>query len=196
MSVAIELKQGFADPAIASQSVFRALLTSLSNPGRICTVDELADVPEGLGKAAGAVVLTLVDFETPLWLSPEYRGSAAERWLKFHCGCPGTDDSAGASFALAQERLPALHEFNLGDAKYPDQSTTLILDLPSLREGEEVVLEGPGINGKTKIQPVGLSQEFWSQWQANAADFQFGIDVFLCSGSEVIGLPRTARIAE
>lgn len=196
MSGSIGLKEGFDEPALASQRVFRALLTALSNPGHICTVDYLSHPPEEIGVAASAVALTLVDFETSLWISPDLRGSEVERWIKFHCGCPITNVPATAVFALAKTTFPALQAFNQGEAKYPDQSTTLILDLPSLREGEKVVLEGPGIDGRTTIYPSELPESFWAQWKGNAADFQFGVDIFLCSGGELIGLPRTARIIE
>ena len=48
-----------------------------------------------------ALLLSLCDVDTPLWLSPEAHGAAA--YLRFHCGAPITFEPAAAGFALVTE---------------------------------------------------------------------------------------------
>ncbi|MDP3381932.1 MAG: phosphonate C-P lyase system protein PhnH, partial [Phenylobacterium sp.] len=144
-------------------------------------------------KAAGAVALTLFDFETLVWLDPALAESEAEGWLRFHCGCPLTTDAQSAAFAIVTDmaKAPNLAAFNQGDAKYPDRSTTVILQVPSLEGGPTVTLSGPGIQTTTDIAPQGLPQDFWTQIETNQAQFQFGVDVLLVSGDQLLALPRT-----
>ena len=133
MSAALDLARlspGFSDPGIESQRLFRRLMEATARPGRIETAADGPAPPEGVSRAAGAVLLTLCDQETPLWLAPRLARAEAAGWLRFHCGSPVTDRAAEAAFALAgPDDLPALADFSMGDPKYPDRSTTLVLDL-------------------------------------------------------------------
>src|SRR4051794_12499917 len=80
-----DLSPGFADPVTSAQACFRAVLDAMARPGRIKTVPEVA-APAPVCAAAGAVLLTLVDPETPLWLDP--KAVAARAWIAFHTGAP------------------------------------------------------------------------------------------------------------
>lgn len=152
--------------------------------------------PAGLNSAAGSCLLTLIDPETKFWLDPSLIESDVPSWLRFHTGAPVTDTSKDAAFALV---LPidgnvSLSSFNQGDAKYPDRATTIVIMLPSLDNGAVLTLRGPGIETQTSIAPQGLSSEFWEERNELVAHFQFGIDLMLCAGDQMISLPRTTRI--
>mgnify|MGYP003126199713 FL=1 len=54
-----------------------------------------------------------------------------------------------------------------------------------------VTLSGPGIQTTTDIAPQGLPQDFWTQIETNQAQFQFGVDVLLVAGDQLLALPRT-----
>lgn len=186
---------GFAAPVRDSQAVFREVMECVARPGRIATFGFAPDAPAGLATAAGALALTLFDFETPVWLDPALRESAAQSWLRFHCGCPLTTDPAQADFAVVTDMssAPELSAFNQGDAKYPDRSTTVVLQIAALEGGRTVTLSGPGIQTTTDIAPQGLPQGFWEQFETNQAQFQFGVDVILVAGDRLMALPRTVR---
>jgi alpha-D-ribose 1-methylphosphonate 5-triphosphate synthase subunit PhnH len=199
MSAALELDKigpAFADPVRESQLAFRKIMDAVARPGTRAVFGLAIQPPAGLGVAAATVALTLLDFETPVWLTRALRGGQTEAWLRFHCGCPLTADPAEAAFAIVTEaaEAPRLDAFNLGDAKYPDRSTTLIVQVENLDGGERVTLAGPGIKDQAVVEPRGLPAGFWSQMQDNNARFQFGIDVLLVSGGSLIAVPRSSQI--
>jgi alpha-D-ribose 1-methylphosphonate 5-triphosphate synthase subunit PhnH len=199
MSAALDLdkiRPGFRDPVRDSQTTFRQLMEAVARPGTRRDLGPAVDPPAGLSTAAAAAALTLFDFETPVWLDPALRGAEAEAWLRFHCGCPLTGEAKEAAFALVVDMAgaPPLYAFNLGDAKYPDRSTTVILQVPSLDDGETVILTGPGVKDQAVVAAQGLPQGFWGQLQDNNAQFQFGVDVLLVSRQALIALPRSSRI--
>lgn len=200
MSLQVDLQSveaGFADLQIDSQVSFRKVLNALTRPGTVETVDT-EGTPEGFNIATAAIVLTLVDYDTPIWLSPSLRNQSVASWLKFHCSVEITEDPLAASFAVIGDasELPDLELFNPGDAKYPDQSATIIIQLSSLESGEIVQLSGPGIETTSNIAPEGIPENFWAQRAENVSAFQLGLDFFLTADHELLGLPRTTRTSK
>ncbi|WP_421614104.1 phosphonate C-P lyase system protein PhnH, partial [Agrobacterium tumefaciens] len=92
--------------------------------------------------------------------------------------------SAIASFGL----------FSQGSQEYPDRSTTVIIELPDLDGGRELLLSGPGIRHINIISPSGLPDIFPRLWAENNAIFPRGIDIILTAGDKFVCLPRTTRI--
>jgi len=92
------LSPGFADAVGDAQSCFRLVLDAMAHPGRVHAVRPVP-APAPLGDAAAAVVLTLIDHETPLWLDPD--AAAAQAWIAFHTGAPVVEKPARAMFAVA-----------------------------------------------------------------------------------------------
>jgi alpha-D-ribose 1-methylphosphonate 5-triphosphate synthase subunit PhnH len=189
------LEPGFADPVAASQTVFRALLSAMSEPGRVLALPPLLAASVQPGSAARALLLTLADGATPIWLDAAARPAADA--LRFHTGAPITDTPAAASFALVADAAlcPPLAAFSAGDEAFPDRSCTLIIELPRLAEGGERRLAGPGIDGARWLTADGLRAGFWAEWAANHARFPAGIDVILTSGHHLAALPRTVSEA-
>ena len=199
MSIAFDLARvsaGFADPTRESQQVFRKLMDAMARPGTLHDLSVAPDAPMGLDRAAGAVALTLFDFETTVWLDPALRTEAVEGWLRFHCGAPFVADPQQAACAVVTDlaAAPALSAFNAGDAKYPDRSTTLVIQLPSLETGPPATLTGPGIKSKATLSLDGLRPDFWAEVQDNHARFQFGVDLIFVAGDRLTALPRSTRV--
>jgi alpha-D-ribose 1-methylphosphonate 5-triphosphate synthase subunit PhnH len=189
------VRRGFRQPALEAQRLYRRLLDAMARPGRPQDLSEAPDAPQDLFRSTAGVALTLLDFETPVWLDPALRGGEAQAWLRFHCGCPFTDDAKAAAFALIVDaaRMPRLESFNPGDARYPDRSTTLLVQVPSLVGGQSVQLAGPGIEGAVELSPAGVPDDFWTQVDANRAEFQLGVDLLLMDEERVLALPRSSR---
>lgn len=189
---------GFADPVFQSQGAFRALLAALSEPGLACDIGVAVEAPAGLEPATAVALLTLADYETPIWLPAALRDGPAGAWLRFHCGAALVDDPARAAFAMIDGAAvePKLAAFNAGDDQFPDRSTTVLVQCAGLAGGETVTLEGPGIAGQRSIALAGLRPGFWAEIENNAALYPLGVDLLLVHGTQVLGLPRSTQIVE
>jgi len=198
MSAQAMIAPGFSDPVFQSQAAFRALLAALSEPGTLRSVEVGLTPPEGLEAATATALLTLADYETPVWLPPALRDGPAGEWLRFHCGATLVEDPAKAAFAVidGSTQEPALSDFNPGNDQFPDRSATVIVQCAALDGGPAVTLNGPGIAGTRDIAPKGLRAGFWAELEENATLYPLGIDLVLCHGDSMLGLPRSSRIEE
>lgn len=187
------LSRGFADPVLEAQAAFRAVLEAMSRPGRVLGAGSALTPPAPLDPAAAAVLLTLADADTPLWLDA---GAEAETWLRFHCGAPLVREPGAATFALAVREPPALAALAQGTEEEPQRGATLVLQVAALEEGAGWRLTGPGIAREHRLRVDGAPAGFLAAWAANRAAFPCGVDVVLCAGDRLAALPRTVQIAE
>lgn len=193
---ALAIEGGFADPVIAGQRAFKAVMDALSRPGTLHQLPAEATSPAPLPQGLAEIALTLCDHDSPVWLDAGLVSEdAVADWLRFHTGAPLVNGTAEADFAFVIGALPPLASFALGSDEYPDQSSTIVLALPSLTTGPQLVLRGPGIRTEAIISPAGLPGDFLTQWAKNRQQFPRGIDLLLVAPEGLIGLPRTTRIA-
>jgi alpha-D-ribose 1-methylphosphonate 5-triphosphate synthase subunit PhnH len=185
---------GFADAVPDAQGAFRTLLEAMSHPGRIVTVPPTPAAPPGLDSATAALLLTLCDGDTPVWL--DAAAAPAAPWLAFHTGATRTGQPSVASFAvmLSPATMPPLEAFNWGTDEVPEASTTLIVQVPRLSDGATWCLRGPGIKSEAQLSVAGLSQDWVRQRGALAAAFPRGVDVVFTSGQRIAALPRTTIV--
>jgi len=183
-----DLSPGFADPVAGAQACFRAVLDAMARPGRVRVVGGVSG-PAPLCNAAAAVLLTLVDHETPLWLDPE--AEAARDWIAFHTGAP----SGPAAFIMALS-MPELEALEQGSDEMPETSATVILQVAALGAGRRFVLEGPGLRQPEVLCVDGLPADFVDRWQRNHRRFPRGVDLILCAGDRVAALPRSISVRE
>lgn len=184
---------GWRDPVHDSQEAFRAALEALSRPGRIQRLGRsIENLP--LGPALAALLLTLTDDDTRVWWQEP--APRLQQWLRFHTGARSVDHAADAAFAVITRaaEVPELRRFDWGSAASPEQSCTLLVEVPSLRNGLPVQAHGPGIAGGTELRIAGLPEGFWAEWLASHAAAPQGVDIFFTCGDEVLGLPRTTRV--
>jgi alpha-D-ribose 1-methylphosphonate 5-triphosphate synthase subunit PhnH len=192
MSATIALP-GFADPVGEGQATFRAVLDAMARPGKLHRVGEQLTAPAPLDQATAAVLLTLVDNETPLWLDA---GAAAARgWLAFHCGAAIVEAPDEAAFAVALS-LPDLTGLPAGSHEAPENSATLILQIAALGTGARYRLSGPGLREPTLLAARGLPVDLAAVWQRNHALYPRGVDIILCAGTALAALPRSVSIEE
>jgi alpha-D-ribose 1-methylphosphonate 5-triphosphate synthase subunit PhnH len=184
---------GFKNPVHDAQQTFRALLDALARPGIAQTTAPVSS-PQGLTVGCAAACLTLLDLETVVWLQPGM-SEAVRSWLLFHTGCRFTEQPQAADFAIIHDiqTMPRLDQFRWGTAAYPEASTSLLVQLPSLSGEHTVTLQGPGILAAVTLQ-TSLNQGFWQQWQELTADYPLGLDAWCFVDHQVLGLPRTALV--
>jgi alpha-D-ribose 1-methylphosphonate 5-triphosphate synthase subunit PhnH len=189
---------GFDDPTLGSQAVFRLVLQALSLPGRAVELPPVAQLPAQGQPAAAMLMLALLDSDCTLWLSESLAGSDAEAWLRFHTGCRVVREPGEARFLwlAAGDHWPALAEMDAGNDEYPDQSATCVMEVLHMwgATGEQFTLRGPGIAGEQTLHVAGLPADFADQWADNHGGFPRGVDVLLCAGAHMVGLPRSTRV--
>jgi alpha-D-ribose 1-methylphosphonate 5-triphosphate synthase subunit PhnH len=182
---------GFADPVADAQRTFRAVLDALAHPGRVHRLGERLQPPAPLARATAALLLTLVDAETPLWLAADFY--AARDWIVFHCGAPITDDSRAAAFAVAAP-LPHFSTLSAGTDEAPESSATLIVQVAGFHAGQELRLSGPGLRAPATLIVDGLPKNFAAIWAENHALYPRGLDLLLVAGAELAALPRSVTV--
>jgi len=186
----------FNDPVFQSQAVFRRIMRAMAAPGTIVDCGEGLAPPAPLAPAAAAALLTLIDYETPLWVAPSFGREVAE-YLVFHTGAPFAASQGAAAFALVDLNADGLRldDFALGSAEYPDRSTTIVAQGAGLGEGVAMTLSGPGVRGQAEFRAERLPRDFLGQWRANRARFPLGVDLILAAGAELACLPRSTAIS-
>ena len=186
------LVPAFADPVLNAQMSFRAALKAMSEPGTIAQAD-FADALDVMHPATFSLALTLFDDDTKVWLSPSLDTPIVRANLAFHCACPVASEPQQADLAIiAAGEVDYLAYFRAGTDRDPEQSCTVIVQLDSLEGGQQVVLEGPGIESQRAINPP-LCERFWSA-RSQVTDFPRGLDFFMTSQRQLMALPRSTVV--
>jgi alpha-D-ribose 1-methylphosphonate 5-triphosphate synthase subunit PhnH len=183
-----------AEAAFASQAAFRALMEVFARPGEIRRVGGVP-APAPLMPATAALLQTLADYETPVWLDAALAQPAVVDWIRFHTGAPVTDKSMNAAFALIGGALPDFAQFSPGSDEYPDRSATLIVQIERFA-GRTLTLQGPGIKTTCGFAAEPLPEDFVARLAANRELYPRGVDLVLVAGDEVAALPRSLRVTE
>ena len=190
-----EVGAAFADPALASQTVFRAALQALARPGRIQPVASDAQHPIGATPSAAALALALLDPDCTLWLAPRLAQGPTAAWLRFHTGCRIVSEPRAAQFLWSDaDQMPPLEVLPQGSEFEPESGATCLVQVQALETGTGWRLRGPGIERIEHLTVRGLDAAFVAQWHTNHASFPRGFDLLLCAGDRVAGLPRTTAI--
>ena len=181
------LQGGFTDAAPQSARAFRVAMQAMARPGK--RADRAgAQPPAPLSVAAGTLLLTLSDPETPLHLAGAHDCAAVRDWIAFHTGAPIVD-AGRAMFALGTwDALQPLSAYSHGRPDYPDRSATLIVEMDRLAS-EGATLRGPGIKDSARLSLPDIPA-----LQANARGFPLGLDFFFTCGDRVAGLPRSTQV--
>lgn len=182
------LSDGFADPATHSAHAFRSVMEAMARPGTIQTIEGAAP-PAPLSTAAGAVLLTLCDTETPIYLAGGMDCDDVRAWLSFHTGAPFVGP-AHCMFAVGTwDALAPLSAYQIGTSEYPDRSATLIVESPQLSHaGAE--LTGPGIKDHATLS---LPEE--DAFHANRMLFPLGLDFIFTCADQIAALPRSTKVS-
>ncbi len=186
------LTPGFANVHEA-QSCFRAVLMALSRPGMSVELATPLPPPGTLSVAAAAILLTLTD--SSVTVAMPHADAAVQAWLTFHTGA-GFSMVADADFIACpaiNSTSPKLGTLRQGTYDEPETGATLILDVPALATGRGVCLTGPGIDLRLMVN-LPLDDEFLAERAALQAQSPCGVDILLCAGQRILGLPRSTMI--
>lgn len=181
------LAGGFDVPAIQSAHAFRHIMEAMARPGTIQPIHGAAP-PAPLSNAAGAVLLTLCDAETPIYLAGAADCTPVRAWIAFHTGAPivGPENCMFALGAWAD--LAPLSAYPIGTAQYPDRGATLIVETEALND-TGAMLKGPGIATQATLSLPDIAA-----FQRNHALFPLGLDFVLTAGDSLAALPRSTEV--
>lgn len=186
------------DPVIVAAETFRNVLTAMSRPGTVVTLDAPDPAPDGLHQAAYAVLLTLADADTPIWLPPALASDAVRASLAFHTGARVVDAPADAAFAVldANGLRDALADLPAGTPAYPDRSATAIVGVDSLGNDNGPRLTGPGIERSMRLDLGDSGRTVWPLVADSNARRPLGVDFLFSCGPRLAAIPRSTRIEE
>jgi len=193
------LPQGFAEEVMDAQACFREVMEAMARPGVPRELPVSPGLPVPLQPATAALLLTLCDLDTPVWLDHAACDSGElAAWLRFHQGTPITGRPEEAAFAVIADAdsLPPLDHFRLGDPEYPDRGATLLVQVADFRSGEGPLWSGPGIAAPLRLQPLGLAARVWGERRALAPRFPLGLDLIFTAGTRLVALPRSTRLED
>ena len=181
------LTGAFSNAPIDAAFAFRAAMNAMARPGRIERIAG-ATPPAPLSVAAGSLLLTLCDPETPLYLAGDYDCAPVRDWVTFHCGAPFAGPGRAMFAVGAWGDLAPLDAYGIGTAEYPDRSASLIV------ECEAITTDGPRLTGPGIESSASLSLPEVAAFQANATLFPLGLDFWFTAGDQIAALPRTTKV--
>lgn len=213
-----QLWMPFSDSVDQSQQTFRLVMKALAEPGTLVnlgavyqqnTQPKTAMTVQPKSLAAFSLMLTLLDQETSLWISPTLSSEVLQDNLKFHTGARLVTQTDMADFAyLTLAELSDSLAFKPGSDEYPNESATLIVEVDALdvevTNGDTQMaqaqmtlrLTGPGIKTEKLIAVAGC-QSTHLQWiRENHLLFPMGLDLLLVCGDSLLAIPRSTKVDE
>lgn len=182
MTLLASFSHSFAD----SQRAFRLILKAISEPGIKVTLPQIP-VWGNASPAATAILMTLVDRETPFWLDSSLGDEAMLEQLQ-RLGAT-TAAKADASVALLHAASDmAIEQFMPGDAP-----TTVIIEVPALSGGLTLRLSGPNLREPRAIAPR-LPKAVLHYLRERVHSFPQPIDLIFTCGDQMMALPHTANV--
>ena len=178
-------------------SAFRDVLRAMAQPATPVRLKRAASPPAPLSSAAATCLRVLADQDARVWLAPSHATPTAEAFVRFHLGAAPAPEAALAAFCCG--RWPELIDqvTAQGDPERPDLSATLIVEVDGFEApgGHAAEVSGPGLATRKRLAVTGVDQRFWPFVASNATQFPLGVDILLCARDEVVGLPRSVRVA-
>ncbi|KHS87980.1 carbon-phosphorus lyase complex subunit [Pectobacterium brasiliense] len=188
----MSIQASFAQPVADAQCAFRRILKAVSEPGVMVTLL----LQQGWGRlspASTAVMLTLVDRDTPLWLDDALDDESLRSNLRFHTGAILTRDESAAFALLHVSSAIALSRFSAGDVMSPEKSTTAIIEISGLTGGTPLRLSGPGLETSRVVEPQ-LPPDMLRYLCHRPDPFPQGIDLMFTCADALMALPRTTHV--
>ena len=184
---------GFKNKTFESQEAFHLILQATANPGKKVKFMNHNYSQKDLHISSVNIIFTLLDLDTNVFIQSAQE-NIISNFIKLHTGSPITKNKIESDFAIITHGDLDFDSFNDGLDQYPDKSTTLIIQIQSMSEGEDFVLSGPGIKISNQITLRGIPHNFKEKINSNSSKFPRGVDIFLTCNDELISLPRTIKI--
>lgn len=164
-----------------TNATFEALMWALSRPG---TVQHLP--PSGLSGMTG-IAEALIDRECRVFCD-----DAALMAQVASFGAALVPVALADHVFLSMADPEKLAQVPVGSDLYPDAGATVVMTA-RFGTGQRLRLTGPGIETSTEILVADIEPGVWPL-RAARCRYPAGFDLFLVSGAQIIGLPRSTQI--
>lgn len=188
------LYTGFDSSSYQSQATFKAILNATSEPGKLITLDNYNFTWDNLNAATVAILLTLCDHDSTVYLNQEYATQPNLKSLAFHTQAKTVPESH-ANFVVIhhQPTQQELDNLNLGTDLSPEESSTVIVQVDDFSEGNLLQLRGPGILHKREIN-LPLSETLHHYFKMQRNHFPKGADFIFTYENHLIAIPRSTSV--
>lgn len=183
------------------QKVFKQLMDALAMPGKICSIAQEGQNLEHPQGVMAAVALTLVDHSCTFAVIRNH--SLEEELRQMTYGRPAALEEADYIFLPDSQEMEndqvenILEKAKKGTLPEPHKSAALFVGIPSLRDGKESMLTGPGVKGQISIHLPQTGTRWLKIRQEMEIEFPCGVEIyFLTSEGELMAVPRKVKWEE
>ena len=183
------------------QKVFKQLMDALAMPGKICSIAREGQNLEHPQGVMAAVALTLVDHSCTFAVIRNH--SLEEELRQMTYGRPAALEEADYIFLPDSQDMEndqvenTLEKAKKGTLPEPHKSAALFVGIPSLQDGEESILTGPGVKGQISIHLPQTGTRWLKIRQEMEIEFPCGVEIyFLTSEGELMAVPRKVKWEE
>ncbi|WP_020008158.1 phosphonate C-P lyase system protein PhnH [Salinicoccus albus] len=175
-----------------TQQHYRELVDLYSRPGEIRISGFDTSNYSTFSDSTLATVLTLFDNEVSFSTSLKQDAEEFSTLTGAHC-----TENLDAEFVVVKageltEKI--FHEAAVGTLGSPEQSTTLIIEVPSIGEGQKYALRGPGIKDINTLEMT-IDAGWMALRSEKCLEFPLGIDLIIADqDNQLCVIPRTTKV--
>jgi alpha-D-ribose 1-methylphosphonate 5-triphosphate synthase subunit PhnH len=149
----------------------------------------------GLYPATAALCLALATAGRSLWID-QATHSLLHQWCRYGTAASLVADPGNADFTLvtAPAEMPSLYRLNIGDGTDPATATTLLIQLPTLEAGCDMLWNPANPEAFPQERLEDIPPHFWQERRELQEMLPWGIDIFFLHDSSFFCLPRTMRV--
>lgn len=184
------------------QQVYRKILHSMSRPG---TISSLTDIAERLDlnlpcyDATILSAMTFLDAETTFHILSEDQQELIEKISEYTSAKYAPINVADFVIVLREDTetaiQSAIQNCKNGTLIDPQLSSTWIIESAPLSTEGELTLTGPGIQHTCRLH-TSFNQSMWQARNEKTKEYPLGIDlIFTDENAQVVCIPRTTSIS-
>lgn len=182
------------------QSVYRKVLNSMARPGVIETLEEQKkiDIEVSCNKGTFLVMLMLLDGEVSFNIVSEKSEEMTSLISQMTYSKQKNLEEADYIFVLEDASEKSLAEVyklaKIGTLIGPNKSATIIAEVNSINNNDDLELSGPGIKDKKSLSISG-NNKWIKERELKNKEYPLGVDaIYIDKEYKVVSLPRTTKI--
>lgn len=184
------------------QQVYRKILHSMSRPGTISSLTEIAERVNLNLPCYDATILsamTFLDAETTFHILSENQQELIEKISEYTSAKYSPIDVADFVIVLREDTeidiKSAIQRCKNGTLIDPQLSSTWIIESAPLTNEGELTLTGPGIQHTAQLH-TSFDQSMWQARNEKTKEYPLGIDLILTDeNAQIVCIPRTTSIS-